>query len=151
GGRRHIMERIAPLGPVYQAGTLSGNPLAMAAGLANLRLIQAEGFYETLQERTERLCAGLQRAADQAGVPMATVRAGAMFGFFFAERAARDYAEAAQADIEAFKRFFHACLQRGVYFAPSAYEAGFVSMAHTDEVIDQTIAVAAEAFAELAA
>ena len=151
GGKRHIMERIAPLGPVYQAGTLSGNPLAMAAGLANLRLIQAEGFYETLQERTERLCAGLQRAADQAGVPMATVQAGAMFGFFFAERAARDYAEAAQADIEAFKRFFHACLQRGVYFAPSAYEAGFVSMAHTDEVIDQTIAVAAEAFAELAA
>ena len=151
GGKRHIMECIAPLGPVYQAGTLSGNPLAMAAGLANLRLIQAEGFYETLQERTERLCAGLQRAADQAGVPMATVRAGAMFGFFFAERAARDYAEAAQADIEAFKRFFHACLQRGVYFAPSAYEAGFVSMAHTDEVIDQTIAVAAEAFAELAA
>ncbi len=145
GGRRDVMSRIAPLGPVYQAGTLSGNPVAMAAGLANLRLIQAPGFFETLGQRTDMLCRGLRQAADQAGVAFATVQVGAMFGFYFAPRAASNYAEAAQADIDAFKRFFQRCLANGVYFAPSAYEAGFVSMAHDEAVIAETLRVAAEA------
>ncbi len=142
GGRREVMSRIAPLGPVYQAGTLSGNPVAMAAGLANLRLIQAPGFFETLGQRTEALCRGLQHAADQAGVSFATVRVGAMFGFYFAPQPASNYAEAAKADIDAFKRFFQRCLAQGVYFAPSAYEAGFVSMAHDEAVIEETLRVA---------
>jgi glutamate-1-semialdehyde 2,1-aminomutase len=150
GGRREVMRQIAPLGPVYQAGTLSGNPVAMAAGLANLALIQAPGFFDTLEQRTQRLCEGLQQAADTAGVPLATVQVGAMFGFYFASQAAKDYAEAAQADIGAFKRFFHSCLAQGVYFAPSAYEAGFVSMAHDAAIIDETLRVAGEAFAALA-
>jgi glutamate-1-semialdehyde 2,1-aminomutase len=150
GGKREIMQKIAPLGPVYQAGTLSGNPVAMAAGLANLALIQEPGFFEALTERTERLCTGLEIAAHRAGVPLATVFAGPMFGFFFSAEPALSFAAAQTCDIDAFKRFFHACLKRGVYFAPSAYEAGFLSSAHDDAVIDETLRVAAEAFAEVA-
>ena len=151
GGKRKIMEQIAPLGPVYQAGTLSGNPVAMAAGLANLALIQEPGFFEDLTMRTDRLCRGLELAARAAGVPLATVYAGPMFGFFFSEHAATSFAAAQTCDIDAFKRFFHACLKRGVYFAPSAYEAGFLSSAHDDSVIDETLRVATEAFEEVAA
>ena len=151
GGKREIMEKIAPLGPVYQAGTLSGNPVAMAAGLANLKLIQEPGFFETLSARTEALCKGLEDAARAAGVPLHTVAIGGMFGFFFTQAPQVTSFAAAQAcDIEAFKRFFHACLQRGVYFAPSAYEAGFTSSTHDEAVIAETLRVAAEAFAEIA-
>ncbi|MCC6593773.1 MAG: aminotransferase class III-fold pyridoxal phosphate-dependent enzyme, partial [Xanthomonadales bacterium] len=151
GGRRAIMQQIAPLGPVYQAGTLSGNPIAMAAGLANLTLIQAPGFFETLSARTQRLCSGLETAAGAAGVPLRTLSRGGMFGFFFTDApSVTSFAAAQRCDIEAFKRFFHACLKRGVYWAPSAYEAGFTSIAHDDAVIDETLAVAAEAFREIA-
>ncbi|MCU0754531.1 MAG: glutamate-1-semialdehyde 2,1-aminomutase [Xanthomonadales bacterium] len=149
GGRREIMSKIAPLGPVYQAGTLSGNPVAMAAGLANLALIQAPGFYERLGAITADLCDGLDAAAREAGIPFATVRVGGMFGFYFAEQAATNYAEAGAADINAFKRFFHECLARGVYFAPSAYEAGFVSITHAGDALAHTLTAAREAFATL--
>ena len=151
GGKREIMERIAPLGPVYQAGTLSGNPVAMAAGLANLKLIQEPGFFETLSARTQALCKGLEDTARAAGVPLHTVAIGGMFGFFFTQASQVTSFAAAQAcDIEAFKRFFHACLKRGVYFAPSAYEAGFTSSTHDEAVIAESLRVAAEAFAEIA-
>jgi len=149
GGKREIMQKIAPLGPVYQAGTLSGNPVAMAAGLANLALIQAPQFYEQLTTRTERLCQGMEAAARHAGIALATVWKGPMFGFYFAECAATSFEQAQASDIEAFKRFFHGCLKRGVYFAPSAYEAGFLSSAHDDAVIDETLRVVAEVFAEM--
>lgn len=150
GGKRAIMAEVAPLGPVYQAGTLSGNPIAMAAGLANLRLLDEPGFFDRLEHQTARLCQGLEAAARRHRIALATVHCGAMFGFYFAERPARDYAAAARADVAAFKRFFHACLKRGVYFAPSAFEAGFVSAAHDASVIDATLAIAEAAFAELA-
>ena len=150
GGRRDIMSRIAPLGPVYQAGTLSGNPLAMAAGLANLKLIQAAGFYDRLDAATRVFCRGMQQAADDAGIPFATVEVGPMFGLYFADKVAQNYSEAARCDIDRFKCFFHACLKRGVFFAPSAYEAGFISIAHSDEIISETLAVCAEAMAEIA-
>lgn len=149
GGKREIMQRIAPLGPVYQAGTLSGNPVAMAAGLTNLRLIQAPGFFDTLTARTNQLMQGMQRLADQAGIPFATVQAGAMFGFYFSAAPAENFAQAKLIDLVRFKQFFHGCLARGVYFAPSAYEAGFTSMAHGEALIDETLAVVGEVFAEL--
>lgn len=149
GGRRDIMSMIAPLGPVYQGGTLSGNPLAMAAGLANLKLIQADGFYDRLTAKTKTFCSGMQAAADAAGVPFATVEVGPMFGLYFAEQVAKNYTESAKSDIDAFKRFFHASLKRGVFFAPSAYEAGFMSIAHTDEIIAESLAACTEAMAEV--
>jgi glutamate-1-semialdehyde 2,1-aminomutase len=150
GGRRDIMQCIAPLGPVYQAGTLSGNPLAVAAGLATLRLIQTPGFFDRLAETTRALVAGLQRAASQVGVTFAAECAGGMFGMFFSQRAPRSYAEVMACDREAFNRFFHAMLNEGIYFAPSAFEAGFVSAAHTLADIDATVEAARRAFAELA-
>ncbi len=151
GGKREIMEKIAPLGPVYQAGTLSGNPVAMAAGLANLKLIQQPWFFENLAARTRDLCQGLEACAKAAGVPLHTVSIGGMFGMFFtSEPHVHSFAQAQNCDIEAFKRFFHACLKRGVYFAPSAYEAGFTSSTHDESVIAETLRVAAEAFAEIA-
>jgi glutamate-1-semialdehyde 2,1-aminomutase len=151
GGKREIMEKIAPLGPVYQAGTLSGNPVAMAAGLANLKLIQQPWFFEHLAARTRDLCQGLEAGAKAAGVPLHTVAIGGMFGMFFTrEPHVHTFAEAQRCDIDAFKRFFHACLKRGVYFAPSAYEAGFTSSTHDESVIAETLRVAAEAFAEIA-
>ncbi|MFZ5723060.1 MAG: glutamate-1-semialdehyde 2,1-aminomutase [Pseudomonadota bacterium] len=150
GGRRDIMERIAPLGPVYQAGTLSGNPLAMSAGLAMLDEIEKPGFYERLGALTNRLCAGLEREAAQAGVALTTNRVGSMFGFFFTgEKSVSRFSQVARCDIEGFKRFFHLMLDEGVYLAPSAYEAGFMSGAHTDSDIDMTIAAAARCFARL--
>jgi glutamate-1-semialdehyde 2,1-aminomutase len=149
GGRRDLMEQIAPAGPIYQAGTLSGNPVAMAAGLAMLQLIQAPGFYEDLTARTVRLTDGILAEAKKAGVPFSVNRVGAMFGLFFTDEAVESYAQATTANVAAFNRFFHGMLDRGVYLAPSAFEAGFVSSAHDDEVIAETVATAAEVFASL--
>jgi len=147
GGRRDIMSKLAPLGPVYQAGTLSGNPVAMAAGLATLEATAAPGFYEALAEKTTRLVRGLEGAARDAGVPLSTNHVCGMFGLFFTDRGpVSSYAQATACDVEAFKRFFHAMLDEGVYLAPSAFEAGFVSIAHGDAEIDATVAAAARAF-----
>ncbi len=150
GGRREIMEHIAPLGPVYQAGTLSGNPVAMAAGLATLAGIEAPGFHARLSAATDRLVNGIQDAAVRAGVPLATNHVCGMFGLFFTSAArVTSYAGATACDVERFKRFYHGMLDEGVYLAPSAFEAGFVSAAHTDADIDATIAAAARVFARL--
>ncbi len=151
GGRAELMRQISPSGPIYQAGTLSGNPVAMAAGLAMLGLIQAPGFYETLDTRTAMLCAGLEAVAAEAGVPFTTNRVGSMFGLFFTGEKVDTYAQATACDTAAFNRFFHAMLERGVYLAPSAFEAGFLSMAHDDAVITATIDAARAAFSELQA
>jgi glutamate-1-semialdehyde 2,1-aminomutase len=135
---------------VYQAGTLSGNPVAMAAGLANLALICRPGFFAELSAKTEQLTRGLQQAADAAGVPVLTTRVGGMFGLFFTDAAqVVNFAEAGACDVGAFKAFFHLMLKRGVYLAPSAFEAGFVSSAHTEEHIQATVAAARESFAAL--
>ena len=146
GGRRDLMERISPLGPVYQAGTLSGNPLAMAAGAATLRLLTEPGVYAHLETLSARLSDGLQRAASAAEVPYIANRIGSMFTGFFCQGPVTDYASAKKADTRAYARFFHAMLDRGVYTAPSQFEAGFVSLAHTPADIDATIDAAAEAF-----
>ena len=150
GGRRELMNQIAPAGPIYQAGTLSGNPVAMAAGLAMLELIQAPGFHDRLAEGTGRLCEGLEAAARQAGVAVTTNRVGAMFGLFFTDRKVETYAQATACDTAAFNRFFHGMLERGVFLAPSAYEAGFLSSAHDEAVLEATLAAAREAFRDLA-
>jgi len=147
GGKRAIMEKIAPLGPVYQAGTLSGNPVAVAAGLATLSAIQSPGFYDRLAQRTQQLTTGLAHAAQRAGVQFSAQSVGGMFGLYFANRVPTSFAEVMACDKEAFNRFFHRMLDAGVYLAPSAYEAGFVSAAHSAADIDRTIALAAEAFA----
>jgi glutamate-1-semialdehyde 2,1-aminomutase len=150
GGKRAIMEQIAPLGPVYQAGTLSGNPIAMAAGLATMRIISRPGFYAPLFENTRVLCEGMERGAAAAGVPFTTNHAGTMFGGFFTDRdRVTNYAEVMACDTEAFARFFHKMLELGVYLAPASYEAGFMSSAHTQADIQQTIEAAATAFATL--
>jgi glutamate-1-semialdehyde 2,1-aminomutase len=150
GGKREFMEQVAPVGPVYQAGTLSGNPVAMAAGLANLEIISRPGFFEALTERTQELTCGLQQAADEAGVPVLTTRVGGMFGLFFTDAPkVVNFAEVEQCDVGAFRKFFHLMLERGVYVAPSAFEAGFVSSAHTEEHIHATVAAARESFARL--
>jgi len=150
GGRRDIMERLAPLGPVYQAGTLSGNPIAMAAGLATLDLLSEPGFHDLLEARTAELCLGLEIAASEAGIPLHTQMAGGMFGLFFTEaEEVTTYAEVMACDRARFNRFFHGMLDRGVYLAPSAFEAGFVSAAHRDEDIARTHAAAREVFAGL--
>ncbi len=150
GGRRDIMEKIAPLGPVYQAGTLSGNPLAMSAGLAMLDEIEKPGFYSRLTALTTRLCEGLEREAAKAGVPLTTNRIGSMFGFFFtAEKKVSRFSQVSGCDIERFKKFFHLMLDEGVYLAPSAYEAGFMSGAHSEADIDASVAAAARSFARL--
>ncbi|MDP6980043.1 MAG: glutamate-1-semialdehyde 2,1-aminomutase [Myxococcota bacterium] len=146
GGRRDLMERIAPEGDVYQAGTLSGNPLAMAAGLATLKLLQGRGVYTRLARRAEQLTSGLADAARAAGVEFCTGSAGGMLGFFFHPGPVVNFADAKKADQEAFVRFFAAMLEGGVYLAPSAFEAGFVSTAHSEGDIEQTIAVARGAF-----
>ncbi|MEM7612181.1 MAG: glutamate-1-semialdehyde 2,1-aminomutase [Pseudomonadota bacterium] len=150
GGRQDIMEHIAPLGPVYQAGTLSGNPVAMAAGLATLNLVDSDGFHARLQVNAERLLAGLSEAAGDHGKKLHTDACGGMFGFVFSDAdAITSFQDICDGDIEFFKQFFHAMLDRGVYLAPSAFEAGFISSAHTDEDIDQTIAKARDAIAAL--
>jgi glutamate-1-semialdehyde 2,1-aminomutase len=150
GGRREIMEQIAPLGPVYQAGTLSGNPIAMAAGLATLDVISAEGFYEPLFRRTQALCDGLRAAAKAEGIPFTTNCAGTMFGgFFTATERVQNYAEVMACDTDRFNHFFHLMLDAGVYLAPASYEAGFMSSAHSDADIEATIDAARGAFAAL--
>ena len=149
GGRADIMQQISPLGPVYQAGTLSGNPLAMAAGLATLRLLTEPGVYDHLERLSARLTAGLGNAALSAGVAYTTNRVGSMFTGFFCPEPVTDYASAKAADTRRYARFFHAMLEHGVYLAPSQFEAGFVSLAHTEADIDATLAAAAEAFGEV--
>ena len=152
GGKREIMEQIAPLGPVYQAGTLSGNPLAMRAGLAMLNAMKREGLYEELSAKTEYLTEGMRAVAAKHGVALSTVSVGGMFGIFFTDKErVTSFAEATTCDLEAFKKFFHLMLDEGVYLAPSAYEAGFVSAAHTEADLDNTIAAAERAFAKLVA
>lgn len=142
GGRRDLMEQIAPAGPVYQAGTLSGNPIAMAAGLAMLELIQTPGFYTSLAARTRLLTDGLQAIADAEGIPFSTNRVGGMFGLFFTQEQVRSYAQATATDTAAFNKFFHGMLERGIFLAPSAFEAGFVSSAHSEEDIAATLEAA---------
>lgn len=150
GGKRHIMEQIAPLGPVYQAGTLSGNPIAMAAGLATMEVISAPGFYEPIFARTTQLCRGMEQAAAEAGVPFTTNHAGTMFGGFFTDASSvSNYQQVMACDGAAFNRFFHLMLEAGVYLAPASYEAGFTSAAHSDDDIEQTLAAARSAFASL--
>ena len=146
GGKREIMEQIAPLGPVYQAGTLSGNPVAVAAGLATLKLVQAPGFYETLTLCTRQLCEGLAAAAKQHGVAFSAQSVGGMFGLYFRSNCPRNYAEVMECDKAAFNRFFHAMLTTGHYFAPSAFEAGFVSTAHSEADIAETVSAAEAIF-----
>jgi glutamate-1-semialdehyde 2,1-aminomutase len=148
GGRRDIMAHLAPLGPVYQAGTLSGNPVAVAAGLKTLDLISQPGFFDRLGERTTELTAGLLGAARDAGVAFSAASLGGMFGLYFTDAAPRSYAEVMRADRARFNRFFHAMLKRGIYLAPSAFEAGFVSAAHTPADIAATVDAARAAFSE---
>lgn len=151
GGRREIMQQLAPAGPVYQAGTLSGNPLAMAAGLATLDGISEAGFYTELSQRTETLCAGIQHAADAAGIALTSQSVGAMFGLFFTDQTEISRFDQVMAcDTQRFARFFHAMLDQGVNLAPSAFEAGFMSAAHSTADIQATIDAAAAAFASLA-
>ena len=150
GGPRAVMKQLAPLGPVYQAGTLSGNPVATACGLATLREIAKPGFFEALSARTQSLVSGLAGAARDAGVPLVGDSEGGMFGFFFADRLPQNYGVVMATNKERFNRFFHGMLDRGVYLAPALYEAGFVSAAHTPQDIAATVAAAREAFAALA-
>jgi glutamate-1-semialdehyde 2,1-aminomutase len=150
GGRRDIMAHLAPLGGVYQAGTLSGNPIAVAAGLKTLQLIQAPGFYDALSRQATRLVQGLTEAAREAKVPFAADSVGGMFGLYFSESVPGSFAEISRCDVPRFNTFFHKMLDAGVYFAPSAYEAGFVSSAHDDAIVDATIEAARGAFKSLA-
>jgi glutamate-1-semialdehyde 2,1-aminomutase len=147
GGRRDIMQCLAPLGPVYQAGTLSGNPVAVAAGLATLKLVQQAGFYERLSQLAQQLTEGLTAAAKKRGIPFCAQSIGGMFGLYFRNALPTSYTEVMGCDKEAFNRFFHAMLDEGVYLAPSAFEAGFVSAAHTDADIAATVAAADKIFA----
>ena len=151
GGRRDIMQAIAPLGPVYQAGTLSGNPVAVAAGLATLKLIQAPGFFERLAATTTQLVEQLQAAAREAGIAFSAQSVGGMFGVYFRAQPPETYSQVMESDKAAFNRFFHALLAEGIYFAPSAYEAGFVSAAHGDAEIEATVKAAKLAFQKVTA
>lgn len=146
GGRRDIMQYLAPLGPVYQAGTLSGNPVAVAAGLATLKLIQAPGFYDRLADRTRQLVDGLSAAAKNHGIDFCAQSIGGMFGLYFSKDIPSSFAEVMQCDKAAFNRFFHAMLEEGVYFAPSAFEAGFVSAMHGDVELNKTLSAAEKIF-----
>ena len=147
GGRRDIMQCLSPLGPVYQAGTLSGNPVAVAAGMATLKLVQAPGFYDRLSQLAKQLTDGLTGSAKKHGVPFCAQSIGGMFGLYFSKTIPTSYNEVMASDKAAFNRFFHAMLTEGVYLAPSAFEAGFVSAAHTDADIAQTVAAADKIFA----
>ena len=150
GGKREIMDCISPLGGVYQAGTLSGNPVAVAAGLKTLEIIQRPGFYENLTAHTEQLVHGLKQAAAQTGIAFTADSVGGMFGLYFSGSLPQNYADMAASNIEAFKTFFHGMLDRGVSFGPSAYEAAFVSAAHTEELVAESVAIAADVLAHMA-
>jgi len=150
GGKREIMEHIAPTGPVYQAGTLAGNPVAMAAGLKSLEIISRDGFYEELETKTRRLVEGILEVAERNAIPMCANQVGAMFGLFFTDQArVKSFADVGRCDVDRFKLFFHGMLQRGINLAPSAFEAGFVSSAHSDTQIQQTIDSAEQVLARL--
>jgi glutamate-1-semialdehyde 2,1-aminomutase len=149
GGKKEIMSKLAPLGNVYQAGTLSGNPVAVAAGLKTLEIISREGFFDCLTGQTEKLMSGLKLAADEAGVPFVVDSVGGMFGFYFANEVPTSFETVTKTDIEAFKKFFHLMLDQGVYLAPSAYEAGFTSITHDNAVLEEIIAAAKTAFKKL--
>jgi len=149
GGKKEMMSKLAPLGSVYQAGTLSGNPVAVAAGLKTLEIISRAGFYECLTGQTEKLMTGLKQAADKANIPFAVDSVGGMFGFYFTSQIPTSYEAVTQSDIEAFKKFFHLMLDEGVYLAPSAYEAGFTSIAHDNDVVNAIIAAAESSFKKL--
>lgn len=150
GGRKDIMSHLSPSGPVYQAGTLSGNPVAMAAGLATINIISADGFYDELTKKTTQLLDGLQAVADHNGIDFTTNQVGGMFGFFFTDAASvENFAQVTACNIDRFNAFFHGMLHEGIYLAPSAYEAGFVSTAHTDTDIEATVQAANKVFATL--
>lgn len=149
GGKKEIMDCISPLGGVYQAGTLSGNPIAVAAGLKTLEIIQRPNFYENLSARTAQLAQGLTQAAQNAGITFSADSVGGMFGLYFANQFPKTYADMAASNVDGFKQFFHGMLDKGVAFGPSAYEAGFVSAAHMAELIDETIDVAKTVFAQM--
>ncbi|MBL4742257.1 MAG: glutamate-1-semialdehyde-2,1-aminomutase [Idiomarina sp.] len=152
GGKKDIMEYIAPTGPVYQAGTLSGNPVAMSAGLAALSQLNQPGLYDQLYARVDQLLDGMQQLADEAGIPLTTNRAGSMFGFFFTkEKQVTTYKQATECDMDVFRRFYHLMLEQGVYLAPSAFEGGFMSAAHTEQDINDTLAAVKKAFATMSA
>ena len=149
GGKKAIMSKLAPLGNVYQAGTLSGNPVAVAAGLKTLEIVSREGFYECLTGQTQKLMAGLKKAADKANIPFAVDSVGGMFGFYFAASIPSSYEAVTKTNIDAFKKFFHLMLDEGVYLAPSAYEAGFTSITHDDAVLAEIFAAAEKSFPKL--
>lgn len=149
GGRRTLMEQLAPLGPIYQAGTLSGNPVAMAAGLATLALIATPDFHANLAAKTRHLCDGLTRIAYSAGIPLSANSVGGMFGLFFTDAIVTTYAQAVACNVERFKAFFHGMLAEGVYLAPSAFEAGFLSSAHTENEIAATLTAAQRVFTQI--
>jgi glutamate-1-semialdehyde 2,1-aminomutase len=149
GGKKEIMSKLAPLGNVYQAGTLSGNPVAVAAGLKTLEIISREGFYECLGGQTQKLMAGLKMAADKSKIPFAVDSVGGMFGFYFTDHVPTSYEAVTKSNIEAFKKFFHLMLDEGIYLAPSAYEAGFTSIAHDDAVLAEIITAAEKSFPKL--
>ncbi len=150
GGKQAIMDHLAPVGPVYQAGTLSGNPIAMTAGLKNLEIISGDGFFASLTEKTDFLVEGILAAAKRQGVAMTANRVGAMFGLFFTEQdQVQSFADVSACNLDRFKQFFHAMLGEGVYMAPSAYEAGFVSIAHDEAILQQTIDAAERVFQQL--
>jgi glutamate-1-semialdehyde 2,1-aminomutase len=150
GGKREIMSQLAPLGNVYQAGTLSGNPVAVASGLKTLEIVSRPGFYESLTSQTQKLMHGLKRSADEVSIPFAVDSVGGMFGFYFADQIPTSFDEVTKTDIETFKKFFHGMLDEGVYLAPSAYEAGFTSIAHDDGVLEEIFVAARKAFKKLA-
>lgn len=149
GGRKDIMQHLAPLGPVYQAGTLSGNPVAMSAGLATLEILDEDGFYESLSDKAQTLCDGLKTAAANAGVVVTTNQVGGMFGLFFSNESVSTFKQVMACDAGKFKKFFHHMLEAGIYLAPSAFEAGFISIAHTESDINTTIEAAEAAFKQL--
>lgn len=150
GGKKAIMDHISPVGPVYQAGTLSGNPIAMAAGLTMMKEISKPGFYDALSEKAKLLCQGIESAAQDAGIPLSTNQVGGMFGFFFSsEKNISRFDQVMECDLERFKRFYHGMLEQGVYLAPSAFEAGFVSAAHSEGELNQTIEAAKQVMKSL--
>jgi glutamate-1-semialdehyde 2,1-aminomutase len=148
-GKREMMETVAPAGPMYQAGTLSGNPLAMTAGIETLKVLREPGVFDAIEQKAAKLAGGVGEAAEEAGVPIHQTRVGTMFSNFFSAEPVTDYASAKASDTERFGRYFHAMLERGIYIAPSQFEAGFISLAHSDEDIERTVGAAREAFAAL--